>query len=88
MLQKTKITLLTAAMLLCNQALADLSIVNPQGLKEKYTEGKVNAKMSNIGVNSYQKGTTRMGQVITPFNLDGQGCEPFDWDKDFTVEEM
>ena len=29
-----------------------------------------------------------MGQVITPFQDDGQGCEPFDWDKDFTVEEM
>lgn len=88
MLQKTKVTILAAATLLSSQAMAGLSIVNPQGLKEKYTEGKINAKMSNIGVASYQKGTSRMGQVITPFNLDGQGCEPFDWDKDFTIEEM
>jgi len=29
-----------------------------------------------------------MGQVITPFTADGQGCEPFSWDDDFTAEEM
>jgi len=50
----------------------------------------VRSKLSNIGLigKNYQKGTSRISQVITPFVEDGQGCQPFNWDDDFTVEEM
>ena len=69
--------------------MAGLQIFNPSSLKAEFGEDAiVNSKLSNIGWSNYQKGTSRIGQVITPFREDGQGCEPFDWDKDFTVEEM
>ena len=80
--------LLCAASMLASQAYAGLSIVNPEALKAEFTNGEVNSKLSNIGYGGLQKGTSRIGQVIAPMRGDGQGCEPFSWDEDFTDTEM
>ena len=81
--------MLTCAIILVSKSLAGLYIVNPSELKENFSkDGEVHSKLSNIGFGNYQKGTSRLGQIITPLREDGQGCEPFSWDNDFTVEEM
>ena len=57
------------------QALCGLFVVNPSSLKDKFgKDAQIKSKLSNIGIGTFQKGTARIGQVITPFIEDGQGC--------------
>ena len=69
---------------------AGLTIVSPAQLKESFgMDGEVYSKLSYIGLGDFfPKGEYRIGQVISPLNEDGQGCQQFDWDLDFTPEEL
>lgn len=64
--------------------------MNPEELKKDFDndEAEVKSKLSNIGYRGFQKGTSRIGQVIAPIRGDGQGCEPFSWEEDFTEMEL
>ena len=89
MIRKTRSWLLLASALFAAHVRAGLYIVNPNELKEQMgAEGEVASKLSNIGFRNFQKGTSRIGQVIYPLMEDGQGCSAFSWDDDFTFEEM
>ena len=82
--------LLSTASLLVGQSLAGLYIVNPEELKKDFDNdaAEIKSKLSNIGYRGFQKGTSRIGQVIAPMVADGQGCEPFTWADDFTDIEL
>ena len=77
------------AALLLSRVQAGLYVVNPSSLKDQFgEEGEITSTLSNIGFRNFQKGTSRLGQVISPFLQDGKGCQPFDWETDFSAKEM
>ena len=88
MLKNMTLMLLSCASILVDKSLAGLTIVNPEDLKNDFLNAEVQSKLSNIGYRSFQKGTSRIGQVIAPIRGDGKGCEPFDWEEDFTEMEL
>jgi hypothetical protein len=50
---------------------AGLMIINPTELADSFGEkGEVVSKLTNVGYQNFQKGTSRIGQLVTPFVKD------------------
>ena len=63
--------ILSAFVLLIGYLRAGLMIINPTELADSFGDkGEVVAKLSNVGYLNFQKGTSRIGQLVTPFVKD------------------